>query len=186
MWDTLLSSPAVWFTVPAFVGTLLFSLKLAMLMLVGDADDPGAMDATQTGSGPAAEVFSIGAVLVFIMGLGWAGLGAIIALGWGALGASLLGITGGLALVALYVLAMQSLRRMNASGNIELSRTAGKFGEVTLTVPAAGTGRGEVRLILGDREKRCDAISAAGPLPTKTRVRVAAVNADNTVTVEPI
>jgi hypothetical protein len=43
-----------------------------------------------------------------------------------------------------------------------------------------------VRLILGDREKRCDAVSAGEALPTRTRVKVSGVNADNTVTVERV
>jgi hypothetical protein len=86
----------------------------------------------------------------------------------------------------VFVAAMRGMRGLNASGNIELASTAGAAGEVTLTVPAAGAGRGEVRLIVGGRERRCEAISAGAALPTRTRVRVSGVNADNTVTVERV
>ena len=186
MWDTLTSPPALWFAVPAFAGTALFTLKLAMLMFGGDSDDPGAVDATHADSGPAAELFSVGSVLAFLMGFGWGGLSGVLALKWPPVGAAMLGIGTGTGMVGLFVLMMRGLRRLNASGNIELASTAGRSGEVTLAVPAAGGGRGEVRLILGDREKRCDAVSAGEALPTRTRVKVSGVNADNTVTVERV
>lgn len=185
MLDALFTSPTLWFTIPALAATAIFVIRLIILLIVGDAGshdfaDPGHIDATSS-----AEVFSVQAVLAFFMGLGWGGLGGYLGMKW-SFGISLgVGVASGVVLAMLCVFTMRGIRKMNSSGNIDAAHLAGASGEVTLGVPARGApGRGEVRLVIGDRERRSGAVSAGGELPTGTRVRVSSVNADNTVTVE--
>jgi hypothetical protein len=183
MWDTVFSTPAIWFTVPALGATALFLLKLTLMIVLGDADDPGNIEAAHSSSSPAAELFSLQAVLAFLMGLGWGGLGGLISLKLGTLASGLIGLGCGIMLVGLFVGLMRSMRRMNSSGNIDLAKLANIFGDVTIAVPKAGAGVGEVRVIVNDRERRANAVSTGEALPSRTRIKIVSVNPDNTVTV---
>jgi hypothetical protein len=107
MQELILGPVAIWFGVPALVGTVFFSLRMA-LMLIGGADadagfdvdvnfdvdvdfdvDVGDVDAiSETGGDPgdstqAFKALSVQAIAAFVMGFGWAGLGALSGLGWG-------------------------------------------------------------------------------------------------------
>jgi hypothetical protein len=187
MLDALFNGTAIWFAVPALAATGIFFLKLVILLILGDGGgESGALDIGHTDSGASAEVFSVQAILAFVMGFGWGGLGALLGLKWPVWASILVGVGCGLGMLMLFVMVMRSLRGMSVSGNIELSALKGAMGEVTVGVPAAGRGTGEVRLVIGDRERRCAAVSAGGEVPTRTRVRVVSANADNTVTVEGV
>ncbi len=50
MLDVLLGGQAAWFGVPALVGTLIFALKLALLLMGGSGDSA---EMTETGDGHA-------------------------------------------------------------------------------------------------------------------------------------
>jgi hypothetical protein len=186
MLDALFSGTAIWFAVPALAASAIFFLKLVILLILGDGGEQGALDIGHTDSGASAEVFSVQAVLAFIMGFGWGGLGALLGLLWPVWASILVGLGCGAAMLTLFVGVMRSLRGMSVSGNIELSALTGAMGEVTVGVPAAGRGAGEVRVILGDRERRCAAVSMGPELPTGTRMKVISANPDNTVTIEPL
>ncbi|UCD76566.1 MAG: hypothetical protein JSV91_06500, partial [Phycisphaerales bacterium] len=62
----------------------------------------------------------------------------------------------------------------------------GHEGSVYVTVPAAGKGRGRVRVVIGDRQRMYSAISEGGELARNSQVRVVRVNEDNTLTVAAI
>jgi hypothetical protein len=185
MLSLFFDSNAIWFTVPALLGTLLFSIKLILMLVLGD--DAGVdVDAGDGGLGIGSEFISVQAFLALLMGFGWGGLGALKGFGWG-LGASIgMGVVGAVIMMAILVITMRSMRSLSSSGNIALAALAGKTGDVTVAIPASGKGQGEVRLIVGDRERICYATTDGNELPSRSRVRVARVNADNTVTVEPV
>ncbi|MFO0830715.1 MAG: hypothetical protein U0637_02615 [Phycisphaerales bacterium] len=194
------ASPAVWFTVPALLGTLAFIIRLAMLGAGGHHGDGGAghgdvgthgdvmgaTDAMHDSAPNLSGFFSIQSFLALFMGFGWGGLGALKGLGWPWTGAALVGIGAGLAMVLLLGAVMRSVGRLEGSGNIHVKSTLGATGDVYVSVPEKGKGVGEVRLIIGDRQRMVSAISDGPALPSKTRVKVAAVNPDNTVTVTPV
>jgi len=178
-------SQAIWFTVPALLGTLLFSIKLALLLVLGD-DSHAGEDASAGAFGSTADFLSVQALLAMLMGFGWGGLGALRGFGWSmgaSIGAAVLGAAFATTILAL---AMRSVRSLSSSGNIDLTSLEGKTGEVTVSVPAAGKGQGEVRVVLGDRERICYAVSASVEVSSRSRIRVVAINSDNTVTVEPV
>ena len=89
-------------------------------------------------------------------------------------------------MVLLLAAVMRNVRRLEASGNIHVRTTLGATGDVYVAVPEKGKGVGEVRLVIGDRQRMVNAVSEGGALPSKTRVKVSAVNPDNTVTVTPL
>ncbi len=194
------ASPALWFTIPALLGTLAFIIRLVMLGAGGHHGDGGgghadigthgdvmgATDAMHDSSTNLTGFFSVQSFLAMFMGFGWGGLGALKGLGWPWWGAVLLGIGAGLAMVLLLGTVMRSVGKLEGSGNIHVRATLGAMGDVYVGVPEKGRGAGEVRLVIGDRHRMVNAVSEGGPIPSKTRVKVSAVNPDNTVTVTPI
>jgi hypothetical protein len=196
------TSPAVWFTVPAVFGTLAFIVRLALLGAGGDHGDHGghgghadvgthgdvmgATDAMHDSSTNLTGFFSVQSFLAMFMGFGWGGLGGLKGVGWPWWGAVLLGLVAGLAMVLLLGAVMRSVGKLEGSGNIPMKTTLGATGDVYVAVPEKGKGAGEVRLVIGDRQRMVNAVSEGAALPSRTRVKVSAVNPDNTVTVTPV
>lgn len=186
MLDTLFTNPTLWFTIPALGATAVFLLRLLILLIMGDGGHHDSFDIGHTDSGSAAEVFSVQAVLAFFMGLGWGGLGGFVGMKWSFVVSLGVGVGAGVCLLLLFAFMMRGIRRMNASGNIDIGALRGAMDEVVAGVHAKGHGQGEVRLVIADRERRSNAVSAGPELPTRTRVRVIEANSDNTVTVEAV
>lgn len=191
--EEFFSGDALWFTVPAVAGTAFFLLRLLLLAFGGIADaDVGGMESDagvelhHGDSGLAAQFLSIQGITGFFMGFGWSGYAARFGLGW-SLGLSFAAaIVGGAAFVLLIGSLFRGVRRLEASGTLNLNEAEGALGEVYVSVPERGRGSGQVRLVLRQRQRIVNAVSAGSALPTRTRVRVASVNPDRTVTVEPI
>lgn len=187
MLDSLFTGGALWFTVPALVGTGVFLLRVLFMMIgIGDGHDAGAGDLHHADGSHTGAVFSIQSGFAFLMGFGWVGLIGLKTLHWGWGPSAGLGVAGGVAMVALLTLMMQALRRLTVSGNIPLSATLAATGEVTAGIPEKGKGAGEVRLVVNDRHRTSAAVSDGPALPTRTRVKVIAANPDNTVTVAQV
>lgn len=191
--DNFFAGDALWFSVPAVAGTAFFLIRLLMLSFGGIADaDVGGMEADagvelhHGDSGLAAQFLSVQGITGFFMGFGWTGYAAMMGLGWG-LGASFsAAIVGGALFVLLIGSLFRGVRKLEASGTLHLADAAGAEGEVYASVPERGRGSGQVRIVLRQRQRIVNAVSAGSALPTRTRVRVASVNPDRTVTVEPI
>lgn len=191
--DQLFASDALWFSVPALAGTAFFLIRLLMLAFGGIADaDVGSMEADagvelhHGDSGLAAQFLSVQGITGFFMGFGWSGYAAKFGFDWG-LGASFgTAIVGGILFVLLIASLFRGVRKLEASGTLNLSDAAGLEGEVYASVPERGRGSGQVRIVVRQRQRIVNAVSVGSALPTRTRVRVASVNPDRTVTVEPI
>ena len=187
MWDTLFADGAAWFSVPAIAGTAVFLLKVAFMLMGVDHADVGSdpIDLHHGDATDAFKVLSIQSIAAFLMGFGWGGVAALHGLNWG--WPASLAAAFGCGAVLMYVLALglKGMHDMQSSGNVPLDMAAGAQGRVYVSVPEGGSGRGQVRLVIGTKEKIVQAVSAAGggALPTGTAVRITAVNQDNTVTV---
>ncbi len=196
MLDALFDQKALLFTVPALLGTAVFLLKLILMALGGfgaatdgppDIDAPDvAADAAHTDSTQAFKFMSVQSVAAFLMGFGWGGLGGVVGFDWGLPASLLLAVGFGAALVWLLGIVMKAVYDLESSGNIGAHDAAGAEGSVYAGVPARGAGRGQVRVIIGDRERIYSAVSEGDALPTGTRIRVVRANDDRTVTVAAI
>lgn len=185
MLDLFFSGSAVWFTVPALVGTAFFVIRLAAMMSGLGADahaDVGVHDAHADPS-DGFKVLSVQAVLAFCMGFGWGGLGALKGGGLSVGPTIAVALLCGAGMMILLHRILKLVYGMQSSGNIDPRTAVGHEAEVYVRVPARGEGRGQVRLSIDNRSRFYDAVSEDGPLERSARVRVVAFNEDRTVTV---
>jgi hypothetical protein len=192
----LFRSPALWFTIPALLGTGIFVLKLAMLLIGLDHHgDSSGVDAGGHGGhehhegGDASGSFklvSVQAAFGFIMGFGWSGLVCLESFKWTASISVLGALVGGAAFGFLVAVLLNAVKKMESSGNVNMTATVGLEAVVYATVPAKGEGRGQVRLVIGTRDRILQATSDGPAIKTGDRVRVAQAHADSSVIVTPV
>ncbi len=187
MLDLFFSGGAGWFSVLAAVGTSVFILRLLMLFL-GHAADLGDLHVdvahdSHTDPGAAFKALSLQSIASFCMGFGWGGLGALKGSGLSWTPTLLIALASGIAMVWLLALLLKGVHDLQSSGNVLPTDSIGTEGDVYLTVPPNNSGRGQVRVTIGQRQRIYNASTDADPLPTGTRVKVVGVNNDNTLTV---
>ena len=191
MWDTFFTGPAVWFAVPALLGTGVFVLKVILMSLGaaefdfdgGDAISEALADA-DAASDSVFKYLSVQTVAAFAMGGGWAGLTALRTLDWPLAAAIAAAAAGGFGVAYLLAKGMALILKLQASGNISVHAAVDREGDVTLGVPGRRAGRGTVRVVIDDRQREYPAVTdAPDGVATGQRVLVIAVNDDRTLTV---
>lgn len=192
----LFQSPALWFTVPALLGTGVFLLKLGMVMIGvdhhGDGDVSGVGDAHHGDAhhgGDATGGFklvSVQAAFGFIMGFGWSGLACLKSFEWSPAVSVLGGLVGGAGFGFLVSLLLNATRKLESSGNLMMTSAVGQEGSVYTNVPAKGEGRGQVRVVVGTRERIVTATSDGPAVATGSRVKIVHANSDNSIIVTPV
>jgi hypothetical protein len=208
--DLFFGDIAVWFTVPAFIGTFFFLLRLTLLLVGGHGDagadidgdlhvdvsgdvggdlhgdlhtDTGAGDLDHTDSSSAFKVLSVQSVAAFMMGFGWAGLGGFKGAGWSASLSTIFGLGVGVGMMWILGKGLEAVYRLQSSGTVSINSAMGVEGSVYIAIPAHRQGRGRIRLVVDSRERFYNAVTDAEAIESHTRVRVMEVNDDNTVTV---
>lgn len=198
--DLLFGHGAVWFGVPAVVGTFFFLLRLGLMMLGGDGDVDADVDVDidvdvdvdvdadahvhdAVDSTDAFQVLSFQTIATFLMGFGWAGLGGFQGAGWSAGWSVLFGLAAGSGMVWLLAKLLKLVYGFQSSGTVSIRDALGTEGQVYLQIPGHREGRGQVRLVIGERQRYFNAVTDEDAIGTKSRVRITAVNDDNTLTV---
>jgi hypothetical protein len=179
----------VWFTVPALIGTAFFIIRTILMLILGHGagdfhvEDGTAFDLDHGDSGSAFKILSIQAIGAFLMGFGWGGLGAYR--GWGLpVAASVpVGLVVGSAMVWVLGRLLRWIAGLQSSGTVAISAALYEEGVVYTAIPASGSGRGVVRVVVDDRLRYYNAITGGDAIESQARVRVTEINADNTVTV---
>jgi len=193
MGELFFSGSALWFTVPALVGTFFFVARLLLMLLAGTGDGFDlqmdhdiAMDVDHPDSSSAFKLFSVQAISAFMMGFGWGGLGAYRGWGFPALLSVPVGIAVGGGMMWLLAKVLSWVMRLQSSGTLEMGAALFEEGTVYIAIPAARSGKGSVRLVVNERLQYYHAVTEGEAIPSQARIRVTAVNEDNTVTVERI
>jgi hypothetical protein len=78
---------------------------------------------------------------------------------------------------------LRTIYGLQSSGNVPLYHALEAEGTVYAGVPAVGRGMGQVRVIIDDREVFYRAVSDGDALPRDEKIRVVAINDDDSVTV---
>ncbi len=186
MVEFLFNDGAVWFGVPALLGSFVFGVKMILLLIGADADADLDFDADidVDDSTEAFRVFSLQAVAAFLMGFGWIALLAYRVEEMSLAMSTLVGVAAGLGLMWLLLWLLRVVYSMQASGNIPIESASGTTGTVYVGVPAEGAGKGEVRLVIDGRQRMFRAVTDGEELTRDTPIRVVRVNSDHTVLVE--
>lgn len=212
MFGGLFQNEALLFTIPAMLGTLVFVIRLGLMLIggIGDGVDGGHMDlgghmdvgadvdmdvdtdvhlgadADGGDSTHAFELLSLQSIAAFLMGFGWGGLGGFIGFDWTVPTSVLAGVAFGAALVWLLGLLMKAMYDLQASGNVHIQDAVGAQGTVYANVPARGGGRGQVRVVVNQQARIYNAVSDGDAIVTSSSVRVVRANEDHTLTVTPV
>ncbi len=181
MSDLFFGPIAVWFGVPAILGTAFFTLRLLMMLVGGDADLDGDVEVSglDGGDGDSTETFkilSIQSIASFLMGFGWGGLGGLKGAGWPLPLAGAFGLVAGLAMVWILARLLRFIYGLQSSGTLPLFHALESEGTVYAGVPGENSGSGEVRLVIRDRERYYKATTDGSALERGTRVRVVGVD----------
>ncbi len=198
--DLFFGDHAGCFTLPAVVGTFFFALRLAFLLIGGasdadlDLDVDVDADFDVTGDAPegdhhadpgdAFKLLSVQSAAAFLMGFGWLGLGGLRGAGWDWPVSLAIAFAGGIGMVWLLGLLLRAVYDLQSSGNIDINDAIGAEGSVYVSIPVDG--RGQVRLVINERQRIWNAVTEGEALPRRARVRVTRVNQDHTLTVAPI
>lgn len=191
MYDLFFGEYALLFTVPAVAGTVLFVLHIVMMgagLDDGDGaglDSGGGGDIGDASSDFAFEFVSLQAIAAFCMGAGWGGLGAYRGSGLSLPLSVVIALAAGLGMVWLLYRIMKSVYGLRGSGNISISDAVGRTAQVYVTIPEAGHGSGQIRVVIRDALRTMTAVSEGPEIPRMASVRVVRANADNTLVVGP-
>lgn len=187
MLELFFKDNAIWFGIPALLGTGLFTIKLVLLMLGADhggetVGDASATDVHSDSSGDF-KLLSIQGVIAFAMGFGWAGLAALHFTDWHLTGVMLTAVAGGLVSAWLLITAMRAMFELQSSGNIAIDSCIGLQGTVYVGIPAESSGKGQVQLVVDGKQRIFNAVTTGPELASGTRVSVTGTNTDNTISV---
>lgn len=195
-WSELYTLQQVTFIIGC--ATLAFMIIQIILMLIGFSDD----DAFTGGSDLDADVgdidlinnegattlglriVSVRTVIAFLCLGSFAVFFVMFYLPWWA--AVLIGIVIGGAAGFLMGLAINSLSKMQSSGNIDINNCVGKTGEVYLTIPAGRGGVGKVNVLVQERLTEFEAVTdSTEPIKTGRGIKVLSVSGEHILVVEP-
>lgn len=188
MYEVLFGEHAAWFTVPAFIGTAVFLIRV-VFMLMGDLGidlhHDGGGEAHHIDPSEGFKILSVQSVAAFFMGFGWGGIGAYKGTGY-ELATSLAIAAGcGAAMMWILALALKAIYDLQTSGNIVAAQAVGAEATVYVNIPPAGEGHGQVQVIVDNRQRTYNAVSTGPALASQERVRVVGVNDPTTLSVAP-
>jgi len=191
MMDMLFGANAAWFTAPALLGTGFLLIQMILGEIGGDGALDLDLDVDIDGDHPGAEfgLLSAQSISAFFMGYGWIGFAAYRFLDLGFTGAAVIGVGAGVGVAWLMIWLLRSMLKLQNNTNVRIAQARGMVGEVYVTVPSQGTGRGEVVLVINQSRHSYFAIQdgegADEPIETHARVKVRDVDtASNILIVE--
>jgi hypothetical protein len=195
MYDLFVTDHALWFTIPAIMGTTVFVVRV-LLMLVGHAgfdlhhdmsfDGHGDLSDAHHGDSTAAfKLLSLQSIAAFMVGFGWGGLGVLKGTEWPEYLSIPMAILCGTAMVWFLGVLLKAVYGMQTSGNVIINDAVGSNATVYVSIPEEGKGLGQVQVVIDNRQRIYNAVAAGPAIDRHARVRVVGVNADNTLTVVP-
>lgn len=183
-WNELIVAQQI-FLLVAIPSTVILVIQ-TILLLIGLNDDVDVdVDIDDLGD-DGLTLFSVRGIVSMLCIAGWSGFalcGTSLPLVVSILIAVLLGI---LTLIGMAFL-MRSLQRLQSSGNIQISNTIGKVGQVYIPIPANAAAAGKINITVQEKYSEFLAITMeAETITTGTYVRVVAVNDAGVLVVERV
>ena len=165
-----------------FSGTTLLILQTLLSMIGADADVDFDVD---TEISLDFSVFSVKSIIAFITFFGWMG---VIGLGRGwSLPLTVLAAAGaGLVAMLLVAYMLFQFQKLESSGTMAFSDALLQEGEVSLAIPAAGIGQGQVSVEVNGQVRELAAVTSGEAIPTGARIKVVDILEDNLLLVEAL
>lgn len=171
------------FWILAIVGSVLFGLRIVMMLVGFGHGDAGDTGDHHHGDGDFGW-FSLQALSTLAMSVGWTGVLATDTWSLPTALAALVAVAGGFVATSLFIRLMRSLFKLQESGTMDLARAAGASGTVYLGIPAGG--RGQVQVVVDERLITLEARAAGkDAIPTGTAITVHAVEGSGIAVVSP-
>lgn len=178
------------YSVMALTATLLFVIKLALMLLSGDDGgdfdlDVDGADVGHADSDAAFSAFSLLSILAFFMGAGWMGLACRQSWELNSLISAFLACAFGAAMMMIASGGMFYMRKLGKERSYDARSAIGKTGRIYMTVPAKGEGEGKVEVDVSGQRKIMRAVSTGRAIDAFTSVRIIDVRDDETMIIEP-
>ena len=168
----------------ALLGTALYALRMILMFVVGlDGDIDVDIEDIEHGSG--FSLFSLQSIIGFFMGAGWAGLAARLEWGLDTPISAIISGGFGVVLMVLSALMMFAALKLKHEVHYEMDDATGKIGTAYVTIPAKGSGTGQVRVSISGRQMTVDAVSSGDKIEAFTAVRIDQVRDDKVLVVSP-
>lgn len=152
-----------------------------------DAADFDLVEAADAGDATESfRLISIQSIAAFLMGFGAGGLAAYFGFEWSLGYAALAGAVFGAFLMWLMAILMKAVYDLQSSGNVDIRDAVGRDAVVYTSIPASGSGSGQVRVVINNRMRLYNAISEDGAIASQSRVKVVRANSDATLSVRPV
>jgi hypothetical protein len=177
------------------LATVILVIQLIMTLLGVDGDgmvDADAIDAAGadpdvfSGHDSGLQILSTRTVVAFLAGFGWTGV-IVLQAGKGMTSAVLIALGVGILLMLAVFWLMRGLYSMRQSGTIDYRNAIGAVGTVYVRIPAAGSGAGQIQVLVQGRLATVGATNRAPePLASGTKVRVVGLAGPNLLEVEGV
>lgn len=164
---------------------LLLQVLLSLFGVGHDVDTEVGSDGDVSHDGGAGGWLSFRAVVAFLT---FFGLGGMVAVSQGTTGLISVIVAFGVGSMAFVLtrLALMQFDKLRSSGTVDVKNTVGVEGRVYLTIPTEKSGQGAVTVVVQGRTMQYRAITAGPELKTGSLCKVTAVQAGNTLLVDPI
>ncbi len=171
----------------AILGSTIFLLQMVLTLIGIDASDVevdfDGSDTLDLGGG--LSLFSIRALINFLVGFGWSGVSLATAIG-SQLVLAVVSILVGLFFAYIILMLYRRIRRLEHNGVFTINACVGLNANCYLRIPGQRSGRGKVQVSVGGSVHEIDAITDGDTIPTGSLVRIKSVEEQSLLLVEKI
>jgi len=175
----IFSSNPVYSTM-AVVGTLLFLIKILLLVFAGDFDIDSDLTEIDGGfemdGGTTFSLISVQSVLAFFMGTGWTGLAALHEWNMESFSALVTAVLVGIVFMTISSFLTLKMKGLNSQTKFNIHDAIEKTGRAYTTIPAKGDGVGQVELTVGGKQQILQAMSVDEEIKSFDAVKVISVD----------
>jgi len=180
-WNELTLAKQIFYGIAIFAAFLVIVLAIVSLFGIG-GDVEADADVADDGAG----LLSFKPIIGFLFAFGWAG-GASLSGGLPVFVACVLALVAGLVVMFAIAALLRATQRLKVDGTLKKEDAIGKIATVYVTIPPASQGGGQIIVPIDGRTITLGALQkGAAPIPSDTKVKVAALIDTNTALIEPL
>lgn len=164
----------------AFLGTILYVIKMVLLLVSGDMDADSDLteinDGVDMDGGTTFSLISIQSVLAFFMGTGWTGLAALHEWDMGTYQSLVTAVIVGVVFMVVSAFLTFKIKGLNHTPKFDIREAKDKTGRAYTSIPAKGDGIGQVEITVGGKQQILQAMSTGDKIESFAAVKVTEVD----------